>query len=313
PAARLVRGCARARRPLPAPHPRGLQGRGPAAGLGLSRPRRERLPHERALTRPGQRHVAVHLRDRAALRPEPGLVGGRPRGSREGHASAGERKVQLEMDRYNVTDFWSLARTRALRAETKNYVPLIHAAIVVAKAPAKYGFDVDPETLPASETLAVNGAVDLRFLSECSGATLDQIQLLNPSLRRLATPAGRTFQLRVPQGTAQATSRCLASTPPEKRVQFRTHTVSRGQTLATIAAGYGIKTADLASANSMVLKRRPSVGTELIIPIDPRAGVARAARPAPAAAPTRAADLPATAAKRPRISYRVKPGDTLAG
>jgi membrane-bound lytic murein transglycosylase D len=226
--------------------------------------------------------------------------------------NAGERKVQVGLDRYNVTDFWSLARTRHLRAETKNYVPLIHAAIVVAKAPTKYGFEVDPETLPASETMTVNGAVDLRFLSECAGATLDQIQLLNPSLRRLATPAGRTFQLRVPQGTTEATSRCLSSTPPEKRVQFRTHTVARGQTLATIAAAYGIKTADLASANSMQLKRRLGVGTELIIPIDPRTATARAARPAPAA-PARAADLPATGGNRPRISYRVKPGDTLAG
>jgi membrane-bound lytic murein transglycosylase D len=225
--------------------------------------------------------------------------------------NAGEGRVSLGLERYKVTDFWSLAKTRGLRAETKNYVPLIHAAIVVAKAPTKYGFEVDPETLPASEAMAVNGAVDLRFLSECAGATLDQIQLLNPSLRRLATPAGRTFHLRVPQGTAEATAKCLAATPPEKRVQFRTHTVTRGQTLATIAAAYGVKTADLASANTMQLKRRLAVGTELIIPIDPRAAAARAARPGPPA-PVRSADLPQTAANRPRISYRVKPGDTLA-
>lgn len=225
--------------------------------------------------------------------------------------NAGEGKVLRGLDHYDVGDFWSLAKTRALRAETKNYVPLIHAAIVVAKAPEKYGFDdVDPENLLVSEMVPVEGAVDLRFISECAGSTLDRIQLLNPALRRLATPAGRTFQLRVPQGTAPAVSKCLASTPPDKRVHFRTHVVTRGQTLAAIAGSYGIRAADLASANNLQLKRRLSIGTELIIPIDPRA-VASLARVA-AAQPRAPADLPAASSK-PRISYRVKPGDTLAG
>lgn len=223
--------------------------------------------------------------------------------------NAGEGKVLRGLDRYDVGDFWSLAKTRALRPETKNYVPLIHAAIVVAKAPDKYGFDVDPENLLASETVPVDGAVDLRFISECAGSTLDRIQLLNPALRRLATPAGRTFQLRVPQGTAAAVSQCLASTPPDKRVHFRTHVVTKGQTLSAIAGSYGIRAADLASANNLQTKRRLSIGTELIIPIDPRAAAARTRPTAAQVAAT--ADLPAASSK-PRISYRVKPGDTLA-
>lgn len=224
--------------------------------------------------------------------------------------NAGELKVQRGLRRYRVSDFWSLAKTRALRRETKNYVPLIHAAIVVAKAPEKYGFNVEPQLLPAAETVAVDGAVDLRFISECAGTTLDQVQLLNPALRRLATPAGRSFELRLPQGTAAAVSLCLEATPADKRVRFRTHVVAKGQTLSTIAASYGIRTGDLASANNVAAKRRLAIGTELIIPIDPRAAAAPArevaARPAPAA------DLP-PASGRTKISYRIKPGDTLAG
>lgn len=222
--------------------------------------------------------------------------------------NAGEVTVQRGLKRYKVEDFWSLAKTRALRRETKNYVPLIHAAIVVAKAPEKYGFSVEPETLPAHETVAVDGAVDLRFISECAGATLDQIRLLNPALRRLATPAGRSFELRVPEGSAATVSSCLASTPPDRRVRFRTHVIAKGQTLSGIAAAYGIRTADLASANNIPLSRRLSIGMELIIPIDPRV---RSAITASAPAPPRAPE-PRAAPGATRIAYRIKPGDTLA-
>jgi membrane-bound lytic murein transglycosylase D len=224
--------------------------------------------------------------------------------------NAGELTIEAGIKRYKVTDFWSLSKTRAIRRETKNYVPLIHAAIVVAKAPEKYGFQVEPDRLPRFENVVTDGAVDLRFVSECTGATLDQIQLLNPSLRRMATPAGRSFDLRVPEGTGSAVATCLASTPPDRRVRFRTHVVAKGQTLSTIAGSYGIRTADLASANSMSLTGRLSIGTELIIPIDPRVAVA-AARPAAATpAPATPADLPA--AGKVKVSYKIKPGDTLA-
>ncbi len=220
--------------------------------------------------------------------------------------NAGEHNVQRGLRRYQVEDFWSLSKTRALRRETKNYVPLIHAAIVVAKAPERYGFSVATETLPASEPVGVDGAVDLRLISECAGTTLDRIQLLNPSLRRLATPSGRRFDLRVPLGSGTTVASCLATTPPDRRVRFRTHLVARGQTLSSIAATYSIRTADLASANSMPLQRRLSVGMELIIPIDPRVSAATAH--APAATTSRAAELPSGSV---RINYRVKPGDTL--
>ena len=70
---------------------------------------------------------------------------------------------------------------------------MIHAAIVVAKAPAKYGFDVQPEPLLEADTVRVSDAVDLRVIAECSGSSMDRVRLLNPALRRLATPAGRSF------------------------------------------------------------------------------------------------------------------------
>ena len=221
--------------------------------------------------------------------------------------NAGEAVVARATARYHTSDFWELRKTRGLRRETKNYVPLIHAAIVVAKAPATYGFEITPEPALDFESVPVEGPVDLRVIAECLSLGVGDIQSLNPELRRLATPANRTFALKVPTGTGGNLESCLSSLPADKRVHFRTHVVARGQTLASIAAQYGARTRDIADANGLALTSRLAIGQELIIPIDPR----------PAAPAVRRASQTPAAAAEPgpptRVSYRIKPGDTLAG
>lgn len=217
--------------------------------------------------------------------------------------NSGEATVARAVARYGTRDFWALSRTRAFRRETKSYVPLIHAAIVVAKAPEKYGFDISPEAPVPAERAPVSGPVDLRVIAECVGTSLDQIRTLNPELRRLSTPAGRAYSIRVPAGTSDALVRCLAAVPPEKRAQFRTHVVAQGQSLYTIARRYGARTADIASANGISTRKPLAVGTELIIPVEP--GAARAVSNVRSRGP--AAETGASV----RISYRVRRGDTL--
>lgn len=225
--------------------------------------------------------------------------------------NAGEGRVGRSLDRHNVDDFWELARTRGLKRETKNYVPMIHAAIVVAKAPEKYGFEVTPEPLLTFDTVPLKDAVDLRVVAECAGTNVDQIQLLNPELRRLATPAGRAWNVKVPPGAAPAAGECLANLPPERRVTFRTHVVARGQTLAKLAKLYGSSAAAIADANGLSAGRALAKGAELIIPIDPRSAPVRRS-----AGELRTADAPGASTVRQadsrRVTYKVRPGDTLA-
>ncbi|HSD26952.1 MAG TPA: LysM peptidoglycan-binding domain-containing protein [Vicinamibacteria bacterium] len=218
--------------------------------------------------------------------------------------NAGPRKVQRGIRRYKTEDFWELRNTRAFKRETRNYVPLIHAAVVVANAPEKYGFEVSAAPSPEYETGPVEGAIDLRVIAECLETPVDEIRALNPTLRRLATPANRTFELRVPFGKGEALAPCLASIPPEKRVRFRTHVVARGQTFSSIAKANGVRARDVAEANNLPLRKRLRVGTELIIPVSIHAR---------AASPKRSAKAPKVelSEKSGRIAYRVKPGDTL--
>jgi membrane-bound lytic murein transglycosylase D len=223
--------------------------------------------------------------------------------------NAGEYKVLHGISRYGSNDFWRLARTRAFKAETRNYVPMIHAAIVVAKAPEKYGFSIAPEPALAYDSVAVAGAYDLRVIAECLETPIDDVRALNPELRRLATPAAQSYSLRVPEGKGEALSQCLASVPAEKRVQFRTHVVARGQTLYSVAKKYGIRTQDLADANGLSVRNTLATGAELMIPIEPRSA-AVVARPAGTPA-SGTAELASNSASRVRISYRIRAGDTL--
>jgi membrane-bound lytic murein transglycosylase D len=227
--------------------------------------------------------------------------------------NAGEGKVLRQIDRYGTADFWRLRQTRAFKPETRNYVPLIHAAIVVAKAPEVYGFDdVDPEPALRYDNVPMDGAVDLRTIAECVGSDVDAVQGLNPELRRLATPAYRTFDVKVPEGTGTALVQCLQELPADKRVRFRTHVVGRGQTLASIARKYRARLRDLADANGLSTRSRLPVGAELIIPIDPRPSAsaltmtARRSR----SSQTQVASSAAPGKGVP-IKYRIKPGDTL--
>jgi membrane-bound lytic murein transglycosylase D len=216
--------------------------------------------------------------------------------------NAGEGKVLRGMARYRKTDYWELRKTRALRPETKNYVPLIHAAIVVAKSPERYGFVVTKDARPEWEQVAVKGAYDLRVVADCVGEPVETLRVLNPELRRLATPADRSYDLRVPPGRGETLRQCLAELPADKKVAYRKHVVRRGQTLASIARANGVSAQAIAEANLIVPQRRLRPGTELVIPVP--AGKARVVTASRGAAPS--------AKGRGSVRYRIQPGDTLS-
>jgi membrane-bound lytic murein transglycosylase D len=225
--------------------------------------------------------------------------------------NAGEGKVLRGLSRYRKSDYWELRKTRALRRETKNYVPLIHAAIVIAKAPERYGFTVTADTRPTFETVPVEGAWDLRLVAECTATPVETLRELNPELRRLATPADRRYALRVPPGKASGLGECLEAVPAEKRLRYRTITVRRGQTLASIARANGVSAQAVAEANYLAAGRRLRPGTDLVIPLPPPKAKVAAAPPKAAEPPVRRA-----AAHAPRdrasVKYRIERGDTLA-
>jgi membrane-bound lytic murein transglycosylase D len=245
--------------------------------------------------------------------------------------NGGPARVQRAMKRSGKSDFWTLTTTsRYLPRETREYVPMILAAIVIAKNPSQYGFDLEPEIPLAYEKVQVSDPIDLRLVAEWTGAPIDNIEALNPELRRWTTPVRLpNYEIKVPVGSGDAFRTRLAATPAESLNSFQWHSVKSGETLLSISRKLKVRQADLAEANSLTLRSRVRVGQQLIIPREPTTLLAaRPETPEPEAvvAETRpvVAQKPALdttrndkvdaaeKAEAQRIVHRVRRGDTLS-
>lgn len=240
--------------------------------------------------------------------------------------NGGPGRVQRAMRRSGKKDFWSLTATsRYLPRETREYVPMILAAIVIAKNPSQYGFNVEPVMPLVYEKVQVSDPIDLRLVAEWTNSPIDEIESLNPELRRWTTPVrAKNYEIKLPVGTSDAFRVRLAETPPESLNAFQWHSVKRGETLLSISRKLKVKQADLAEANSLTLRARVKPGQQLIIPRAPTTLLAaRPENPAPGTvlAESRpvvsqkamlvAARAPSDTSEPQRIVHRVKRGDTL--
>jgi membrane-bound lytic murein transglycosylase D len=228
--------------------------------------------------------------------------------------NGGPGRVQRAIKRSNKDDFWSLtATTRYLPRETRDYVPMILAAIIIAKNPVQYGFEIAPPAPVPTESVMLPAAVDLRRVAEWAGVAVDDIQQLNPELRRWTTPirAGN-YALKVPAGTASRIEEGLQSAAPAQLNALQWHTVKSGESLATIARKLRVSRSDLAEANYLKITSRVRPGQRLVVPRMPTAALlARAAAGVAAEAEAGAATATRESDDAPAIVYRVRAGDTL--
>jgi len=180
----------------------------------------------------------------------------------------GPGNVQKAVMRTGYADFWELYRRNALPAETKNYVPGIIAAIIMAKNPQQYGLDkLVPDAPVVSDTVNVDYAIDLRLVSDLTGARLDEIVALNPALLRMSTPADIPFDLHLPLGAKQVFLDRIKNFPESKRTSWRFHVVKPGESLALIAQNLHARATDIASTNDLGSGDTVEPGDELVIPI----------------------------------------------
>jgi membrane-bound lytic murein transglycosylase D len=233
--------------------------------------------------------------------------------------NGGPGRVQRAMKRSGRDDFWKLSATpRYLPRETRDYVPLILAAIIIARSPAQYEMEVTPIEVPLFETVTVAGAVDIRRVAEWAGASVQDIQNLNPELRRWTTPIRATeYALKVPMGAAEVINTRLTE-GGDDLAPLSHYTVKKNETLPSIAKKLGVSRSDLAEANYLSTKSKLRTGQQLVVP---RAPTLLAARTESVGQPADA--VPATATRRvvgadddpparTATTHRVVRGETLS-
>jgi membrane-bound lytic murein transglycosylase D len=226
--------------------------------------------------------------------------------------NAGSGRVSRGLRRLRPADseaspdaaFFRLYDTRLLRRETKDYVPKLIAAALIAKEPARYGFTVTAAEPLVYDSIVVPTMTGLDVIARLADTTVAAIRELNPQFLRLATPPAKASVVRLPKGRGSQTIAAYAELPPEKRVTFVEHFVARGETMGHIARKYRVSSRLLAEANPKANPRRLRIGQRLIVPTGGAISSSMARR---------MADPVPAAGTNTSGFHRVKRGETLSG
>ena len=232
--------------------------------------------------------------------------------------NAGAGKISRAIQRYKTEDFWELTKHRYLKRETKNYVPKMIAAALIAKSPEKYGFaDIEYDEPIRYEKVAVSDATDLRVIARCSETDYEVIKALNPELLRWCTPPDyQNYQAKIPEGKREIFLQNFAQLKPSEKITFRRHYVRSGDTLSQIARRYGTGVSAIMQMNHLRNPRHLRAGTSIIIPIPADKAVSIRKKTHAATTSPKTAEKPKTISiidesSLEEIRYVVQEGDTL--
>jgi membrane-bound lytic murein transglycosylase D len=198
----------------------------------------------------------------------------------------GVRRLFGQPDTLTDAVFFDLAARRYLRLETRDYVPKLIAAAILAKDPSRYGFSNLGTMAPlAFDEITVPDQTGLDVLAGLADTTPRALTELNPQYVRGVTPPLRETIVRVPRGKGALVAQRYAELPAGERVNFLEHTIRSGETLSEIGRRYGVSVVLLRAANHNVSPTRLRIGQRLVIPVSRSARSVAEAGHAPAANP----------------------------
>jgi membrane-bound lytic murein transglycosylase D len=115
----------------------------------------------------------------------------------------------------------------------------------------------------------VKYSLDLRLVADIVNAPIDELMALNPSILRMDTPPGVSFDLHLPAGAADLFQKRIALVPEQHRNAWRYHRIAADDTLATIAHSYRISESELAEANQLREGRSLTGVDGVVVPLAP--------------------------------------------
>jgi membrane-bound lytic murein transglycosylase D len=145
--------------------------------------------------------------------------------------------------------FFALADKDYLRNETREYVPQLIAAALIAKEPDRYGMKINQQPLFQYDSVRVGPETPLAAIGKASNTSVSQMQELNPQILRGMTPPKDSMFIRIPVGAVDSFAVAFDALPKNERVGLFTVESKKGQSLASIAAKNDISSRQLAVYN----------------------------------------------------------------
>jgi len=181
--------------------------------------------------------------------------------------NSGRGRVRRAIEKSDTRDFWHLELPR----ETRNYVPLLMAAAVIAKDPERFGFEAPAIDEPVTwDQVKLTELIDLKTAARLLGIKdIDHLRVLNPELLNLFTPhrPKEGYVFNVPTGHGGRFLASFKRMPKSERSGIYEYKVSRGDNLSSIAHAFRVSTRDLADANGLANASLIRVGQTIVIPI----------------------------------------------
>ncbi len=114
----------------------------------------------------------------------------------------GEGRLSRLIKKHNSTNFWVLSKKPDFPSETRDYIPKLISAMLIAKAPKLYGFhDLKPLEPHNYEYFIVPGGTDLHNLAKFLETDQEALMLLNPELLKGIIPSTvKQHRIRIPNG-----------------------------------------------------------------------------------------------------------------
>ncbi len=222
--------------------------------------------------------------------------------------NAGENKILRAIDMYDTRDFWEISKGSYLKRETKDYVPKLLAAAIIAKEPAKYGF-ADIAYLPAMDldTVEITSRTDLDLIARLTDVPINTLKELNPELRRWCTPPDYpNYLLKLPKGKKELFTAELAKIPEEQRyterIAYKRYRAKKQDTLKSVAVRFDTTPERIAELNKLKAKSKLR-GRTLLVPVQSAINTKPAHKSEPA--------VTVVAADGDNRYYTIKKGDTL--
>jgi membrane-bound lytic murein transglycosylase D len=235
--------------------------------------------------------------------------------------NCGPNRVKEAEAEANSNNYWDIRPF--LPKETQRYVPLFIATTLISLDPVRYGFNnITYEDSLKFDTVHVNEAIDMKALAKAAGVTEVEVKELNPELLQPSTPPTELcgpggYCLHLPVGTSTNFYDRLAAIPPAERRPWLVHTVTRGESMRSIARLYGLTPSELAEYNDLSTSGRVKRGERLRVPMTvmaPQTGkpetIAQADKGETEPLPTRV-PLPSSGNDLRLIKHHVRHGETL--